>query len=105
MGSGYRSNWKAEARRRYLIDKLNIGQTAELIGVSRKSVSQYLSTLHCFEMEKERRKQANAIQRKEYQRDWDRKNRNTINMNVTGDTLRREHELAVMELSRERYYG
>lgn len=99
------SDWKADARRHYFLNKLNINQVAELVGKSRKSVSQYLLTLNCFEMEKQRRKDANAAKRKDYQREWDRKHRVTINYNVTGDTLRREHEQAVMELSRERYYG
>lgn len=105
MGSDYMTDWRAETRRHYFLNQLNINQVAELVGKSRKTVSKYLATLNCFEMEKERRKNANAERRKDYKRDWDRKNRNTINMRPSGDTLRREHELAVQELSRERYYG
>lgn len=105
MGSDKMTDWKAEVRRHYFLNQLNINQVAELVGKSRKSVSAYLSTLNCFKMEKERRKNDNAVKRKDYKREWDRKNRVTINYNVTGDTLRREHEQAVMELSRERYYG
>lgn len=105
MGSGKMTDWKAEARRHYFIHQLNINQVAELVGKSRKSVSTYLASLNCFQMEKERRKSSNAAKRKDYKREWDRKHWVTINYNVTGDTLRREHEQAVMELSRERYYG
>lgn len=105
MGSDEMNDWKAEVRRHYFINQLNIIQAAELVGKSRKSVSKYLASLNCFEMEKERRKSSNAVRRKDYKREWDRKHRVTINYKVTGDTLRREHEQAVMELSRERYYG
>lgn len=98
-------DWKREARYLYLVKKLNIGQVAKEVQKSRKSISTYLNTLNCIRAEKERRKKANAEKRLEYKREWDRANRNSIQMNVTGDTLRREHELAVMELSRERYYG
>lgn len=97
--------WKEEARRLYLIEKLKIGEVAEKVNRSRKSVSTYLNTLCCIQEAKEQRKKANAKKRVEYKREWDRANRNSIQMNVTGDTLKREHELAVMELSRERYYG
>lgn len=106
MGSDYMNDWKQEARRQFFIEHKSINEVAEVVGKSRKSVSGYLKTLHCFNLEKERRKESNAKKRKDYQREWDRKNRSgNYMMTVTGETLRREHELAVIELSRERYYG
>lgn len=53
--------------------------------------------------ERERRKQEHAALRPHYQREWDRRNRSFLAGAVTGETLRREHDLAAMELSRERY--
>lgn len=105
MGSDLMNDWKQESRRLYFIEQKSINEVSEAVQKSRKSVSGYLKTLHCFKMEKERRKASNAKKRKDYQREWDRKNRNSNYMTITGDTLRREHELAIIELSRERYYG
>lgn len=105
MGSEKMEDWKARAKALFFIDKLNIVQIAEIIEVSRKTVAKYLSSLEEFNDEKEARKLLNKDKRKDYKREWDRKHRrNTISGNITGDILRREHELAVIELSREKYH-
>lgn len=97
--------WKERAKALFLVDKLNISQIAEIISVSRKSVGAYLATIPECQEEKTRRKTFNKTKRREYQREWDRNHRrNTISGNITAETLRREHELAVMELSREKYH-
>ncbi len=98
-------DWKMRAKALFLIDKLNILQISEIVGKSRKSVGEYLSSIPECQEEKIKRKTFNKEKRREYQREWDRKHRrNTISGKVTAETLRREHELAVMELSREKYH-
>lgn len=96
--------WKEKAKKMYFEDKLTISQVADIVDVSRKTVGKFLSSLPEYEKEKQDRKEANKIKRKEYQREWDRKNRNTINLRVTSDTMRREHEVAVRILSSEKYH-
>lgn len=99
------NDWQMRAKALFFVDKLNIVQIADIIGVSRKTVSKYLSSLEGFEKEKQQRKLFNKDKRKDYKREWDRSHRrNTISSTVSGDTLRREHELAVIELSREKYH-
>lgn len=73
------------------------------IGVSRKSISAHLRSRPAYDLERNRRKAANAESRTEYKREWDRKNRPFSPGPVTQDTIRREHEMAVAILSREKY--
>ena len=96
--------WKDKAKKMYFEDKLTITQIADIVDISRKTVGKFLASLPEYEMEKQNRKDANKIKRREYQREWDRKNRNTINSRVTSDTMRREHEIAVRILSSEKYH-
>lgn len=105
MGSDSMSNeWRIRAKALFFNEKLNIVQIADIVGVSRKTVGSYLASIDGYETERENRKLISKAKRKEYQREWDRKNRNTINYGVQGEVIRREHELAVMELSHEKYH-
>lgn len=104
MGSERMEDWKVRAKALFLVDRLNILQISELVGVSRKSVGNYLSSIPECQEEKIRRKTDNKAKRHEYQKEWDRRNRNTISSSITADTLRREHMQAVMELSHEKYH-
>lgn len=75
-----------------------------LVEKSRQSVSAYLKTLPGYREEKERRKAANAAKRRAYKTEKQKKYRASGMMAVTGETLRREHDLAALELSREIYH-
>lgn len=97
-----KEGWKKEAEEKYFVQHKKIGDIAEDIGVTRKYVSAHLSGCQGYREEKERRKQENLQGRKEYKRDWDSRNRSYA-MSVTADSMKREHDLAVMELSHERY--
>ncbi|MBQ8982699.1 MAG: hypothetical protein IJ079_03845 [Lachnospiraceae bacterium] len=98
------ADWKEIVHDQYFKEHKMIDQIARECGKSRRTVSAYLNSLPEYQEEKDRRKAENADRRKSYKRNWDRKNRVPQHMLVTGDTLRREHELAVMELSHERYH-
>ena len=56
-----------------------------------------------YKQEKEQRKKANRQKRKEYQKQWDRQNRADRYTNISGESIRREHDIAAMILSAERY--
>lgn len=104
MGSENMDDWKSRAATLFFMDKLTVSQVADVVNVSRKSVGEHLKSLPDYESEKEARKLQNALKRKEYKREWDRHHRNTISTKIDGDTLRRDHEQAVIELSREKYH-
>lgn len=98
------SNWKERAKALFLVEKLNISQTADIVGVSRQTVSKHIKSLPEYEAEAVRRKEQSRMDRATYKNAWQRKRRNTISHEITGDTLRREHEQAAIELSREKYH-
>lgn len=92
--------WKDNAARMYF-DGSPINDIAIETGKSRQSVSGYLKTLPGFTGEKKRRKEANREKRKEYKRAKNRQYR--IPMEINADTMKREHDIAAMLLSHERY--
>lgn len=98
-------SWKEQAARLYF-DGLGIEDTAILVGVSRQSVAAHLKTLPGYAEEKERRKRANVAARRAYKTKKQRQYRqeSSAMMAVTAETIRREHDLAALELSRERYH-
>lgn len=98
-----KENWKTEAIRCFFDKKLNIQEISDVLKISRKSVAKHLKDQPGYVAEKEQRKINNAKKRKEYKRNWDRDNRPSRYSLVSGDTMRREHELAVSILSHEKY--
>ncbi len=103
VGEQMKAEWKGRAEALFFVEKKSIVDIENEIGVSRKSISAHLRSCPEYEMERNRRKVANAANRTEYKRDWDRKNRPFSPGPVTQDTIRREHEMAVAILSREKY--
>lgn len=95
------ADWKNEAARLFFEQGKSLVEIAGLTGVSRKTLSFYLQTLPGYAAERERRKEENRRKRKEYQREWDREHRRYSMVNA--ETMRREHELAALILSREKY--
>ncbi len=94
--------WQSQAREMYLESGMRIGEIAAYLEVSRQSMSVYIRSLPEYEEARERRKAAGALQRKEYKR---RKNQQYRSHEaVTGETMRREHDVAAMILSREKYH-
>lgn len=104
MGSA--AGWQDKAEE-YYRDGLMIVDIEALLGVSRKSVSAYLKGLPDYEKIREERRKKAARERRTYKTERQRAYRlkNSSIYTVTPETMRREHELAVMELSREKYHG
>lgn len=103
MGSG--NDWRKKAKE-YYQDGLKITDIEALLGISRKSISKYLQSLPDYGQIKEMRKKESDKKRREYKTNKQRAYRKQpfCAYTVTGESMRREHELAVMELSRERYH-
>ncbi|MFG6336329.1 MAG: hypothetical protein K1W20_12830 [Lachnospiraceae bacterium] len=102
---GSKNSWQDRAEE-YYRDGLMIVDIEALLGVSRKSISAHLRGLPDYEKIREGRKQEAVRRRRQYKTDKQRAYRlkdSTIYA-VTSETVRREHELAVMELSREKYH-
>ncbi len=94
--------WREKAKELYLESGMKVGEIAAYLEISRQSVSGYLKTLPEYGAERERRKSAGALLRKEYKRKKNQEYR--VQCAVTGETLRREHDVAALILSREKYY-
>ncbi len=100
-------SWKEKAAE-YYQDGLSYTDIGALLEVSRKSISSYIRGLPDFERIRMERQKGRAERRREYKTGKQRQYRQQAGpavYAVTGETIRREHELAVMELSRERYHG
>ena len=96
--------WKEEAHEYFFESHLRISDIEALTGVSRQSISAYLKTCEGYQKEKELRRDAGRQKRRAYKTEKNRQYRRTVPMAVTTETMRREHELAVLELSREKYH-
>ncbi len=95
-------DWRKTAETAFFEQHLSIEDIASRIRISRQSISGYLKKLPGYREERERRKKVNAAARKEYKRD---KNREYRAMGaVTSETIRQEHDIAALILSREKYY-
>ena len=99
-----KENWRERAKALFLVEKLTIVQIADIVEVHRNTVSKYLRSLPEYEEAVMDRKFENHLKRREYIRNWQREKRNTISNKVDADTLKRDHETAVAELSREKYH-
>ncbi|MDD3415496.1 MAG: hypothetical protein PHY47_16050 [Lachnospiraceae bacterium] len=96
--------WKVRTKELFFESKLNINQISDEIGISRQSISGFLKTLPEYQEEKESRKSDNQIKRKAYKREKNREYREDYRSSVTADTMKREHDIAVMLLSHEKYH-
>lgn len=95
-------NWRKKAEEMFFNDGLEINDIAALLDKSRRSIQGYLSTCTAYEHEKEKRSTAKREKRKEYKRQWDRDNRHRYDA-VSAESIRREHDVAAMILSHEKY--
>lgn len=104
---GSEDNWKEKAKE-YYQDGLSFTDIEALLDVSRKSISSFIRCLPDYDQIQGVRKKNRGKRRREYKTEKQRQYRKQASPGiyaVTGETIRREHELAVMELSRERYHG
>lgn len=102
MESRNNGDWRAAAREMFFDGHRSIEEIARDTHVTRQSISAYLKKLPGYREERERRKTRNAAARKEYKRE---KNREYRAMGaITAETIRREHDMAAVILSREKYH-
>ena len=83
----------------FFIKEMTVKEISKELGFSEKSIGDFLRKDKRYQKEREKRKKANAIKRKEYKRNWDRQNAGE----VTAASIKREHEVAVNILSHEKY--
>lgn len=102
---GSEDSWRDKAEE-YYRDGLMITDIEALLGISRKSISAHLKSLPDYDQIKEARRKESAKKRREYKTSRQRQYRSASQSiyAVTPETMRREHELAAMELSREKYH-
>lgn len=98
------NDWKMTAKRLFFDEKRSIQEIAEKTGVSRQSISAYLNTLPEYQKERINRKEKNALRRREYKKEKSRQYREEYRNRITDETIRREHDIAAMILSREKYH-
>ena len=100
-----KSSWRLKAEE-YYRDGLKITEIEALLDVSRKSIAAYLKGLPDYEQIKEERRKGSEKRRREYKTEKQRQYRQEGSLihAVTSETVRREHELAAIELSREKYH-
>ena len=96
--------WKELAWSYYFESHMSINDIAATAGVTRQSVSAYLKGCEGFAGEKQDRKNENREKRKNYKREKNREYRSAACMPVTAESMRREHDLAALELSHEIYH-
>lgn len=96
--------WKQKAEELFFKEKKSIKEIAELTGISRQSISGYLKQHPDYQKERAERKARNAVSRKDYKREKNRQYREDYKSTVTAETMKREHELAAMLLSHEKYH-
>lgn len=97
--------WREDCFRMFFQDGAKITDISDATGVSRQSISAYLSRQPGYDKERQRRKDSNAVRRLEYKRQKNREYRSAVHDEVTAETMKREHDMAAAILSRERYYG
>lgn len=97
--------WKKDVFRMFFQDGMAINVISDAVGVSRQSISAFLKQQPGYGMEKQKRKDANAVRRKEYKRQKSREYRCAARDEVTAETMKKEHDMAAAILSREKYYG
>lgn len=98
--------WKEKAEEYFFESHLSIEEIAVLLDISRQSISFFLKELPNYQEEREYRKRVNQEKRKDYKKEKNREYRGESSvMKITGESLRREHDIAVLLLSREKYYN
>lgn len=91
-------NWKEEAVTLYTAG-IKITKIAEMVNKSRKTVSEYINSLSNLDAVKDIRKELKKNERKEQKRTWKAKF-----TEAEKAQLKRQHDIDVTVLSREKYF-
>lgn len=92
-------DWKTEALKLYQTGS-KITDIAKRIGKSRKTISKYINSLPDLTAINAARRDAGIKKRREYKRNWKRRS-----SDVDAALMKRQHNIDVMVLSRERYFN
>lgn len=95
--------WRDEVRKLYFEKHKTTKEIAIETSISRQTISEYLNTLPELLAEKERRKAINKSIRRENKKIQNQAYR-AAHMEVTAESMRQEHDIAAMILSREMRY-
>lgn len=95
-------DWKESTRHLFFGEHKSIREIVPMVGRTRQSVSAYLRSLPEYEAERDRRRTCSLQSRKEYKRQKNRLYRAADC--VTRETMQREHDIAALILSREKYH-
>lgn len=98
------SGWQQTARELFFDSGCSVVQIAAYTGVSRQSIAAHLKGCAGYDAERARRSAASTAARKEYKKAKNREYR-AAGMEITAETMRREHDTAALILSRERYHN
>lgn len=94
--------WREKAKKLYFLEKKTITDIAKELGKSRKTISLFLNSTKNIQEEKQKRKELSQKKKKEAKA-AKRRNRSRTG-EIHPGILKREHEIAVQILSREKYY-
>lgn len=97
------SSWKEEAEHLFFVKKRSLTEISEELCISRQSISAHLKKHPDYDTERNQRKEMNRANRREYKREKSRQYREKYRMKVTQETMKREHDIAAMLLSHEKY--
>lgn len=99
-------DWREQAEALFFVEHLSIKDISAIVRKNRRYVSEAIKASEAYDYKSEYawRKEQSRAKRKEYKREWDRKNRSPSMGTVTAETLRREHDIAAKVLSYEKYY-
>ncbi|WP_083273307.1 hypothetical protein [Geosporobacter ferrireducens] len=103
---GNQQPWQEEAKTLFFQEGLKIGKIAETLGVTRKTISTYLTKQPGFEEEKVKRKADNQEKRKVYQKSWVKEKRKRVSAEgsfIEAALLKKQHIIDVMVLSADRH--
>lgn len=97
------TDWREQAEALFFMDHLPVKDICQVVRKTKKYVSGHLKACEGYEKEKAFRKAFNQGKRKEYQRRWDKENKNRVTEEEKA-LLKLQHIEAVNVLSHEKYY-
>ena len=98
-------SWRVQAESLFFVDKKIFIEISQIVGISAKSISNYLKNLPGYEDEVEIRKEIKKQKKLEYQRELKRKQRAENARKLEEEkSIKREHEIAVKVLSSDKYF-
>jgi len=93
--------WRVQAKSLFLVDHAYVSEIARTLGLARETVTRFLTQLPEYPAELAYRKQRSRERRLRYKENWNKTKYAAAT--ATKETIRREHDLAAIILSKERH--